>query len=96
MDEFATCFVGCDRVYVLDIYPASELPISGVTSRRLVERMWELGPDRARHYDSEQAVIDEVLAEIQPGDLVLTIGAGSVWKVAEVLVEELKATKSDK
>ena len=96
MDEFATCFVGCDRVYVLDIYPASERPISGVTSQRLVERMWELGSDRARHYDSEQAVIDEVLAEIQPGDLVLTIGAGSVWKVAEVLVEELRATKSDK
>ena len=94
MDEFATCFVGCDRVYVLDIYPASELPIPGITSRRLVERMRELGSDRARYSESEQAVIEEVLSEVQPGDLVLTIGAGSVWKVAETLAEELKAVSS--
>jgi UDP-N-acetylmuramate--alanine ligase len=96
MDEFATCFDGCDRVYVLDIYPASETPIPGVTSQRLVERMWELGSDRGRYGESEQAVIEEILSEVRPGDLVLTIGAGSVWKVAEALVEELKAVKSNK
>ncbi len=93
MDEFASCFEGCDRVYVLDIYPASELPIPGVTSRRLVERMRELGSDQARYADSEQAVVDEVLSEVRPGDLILTIGAGSVWRVAETLAEGLKAVK---
>ena len=94
MDEFATCFDGCDRVYVLDIYPASETPIPGVTSRRLVERMHELGSDRSRYSESEQTVIEEILSEVRPGDLVLTIGAGSVWKVAETLVEELKGVSS--
>jgi UDP-N-acetylmuramate--alanine ligase len=96
MDEFATCFDGCDGVYILDIYPASETPIPGITSQRLVERMWELGSDRARYGESEQAVIEEILSKVRSGDLVLTIGAGSVWKVAEALVEELKGVKSGK
>jgi UDP-N-acetylmuramate--alanine ligase len=96
MDEFATCFDGCDRVYVLDIYPASEAPLPGITSQRLVERMQELGFDRARYREFQQAVIEEILSEVRPGDLVLTIGAGSVWKVAEALAEELKTVKCDK
>ncbi len=91
MDDFAHCFNGCERVYVLDIYPASEPPIPGITSQRLVERMQELGLDRARYAASEQEVIREVLAEARPGDLVLTIGAGSVWKLAEELSEVMRS-----
>ena len=89
MDDFAQCFEVCDRVYVLDIYPASEPPIAGVTSERLVERMSELGFKRARYRTSEAAVVEEVLAEANPGDLVLTIGAGNVWKVAETLAARI-------
>lgn len=87
MDEFAGCFDGCDRVYILDIYPASESPIPGITSQRLVARMGELGNKRARYAASATTVIDEILADIHPGDLVLTIGAGSVWKIAEALAK---------
>ena len=65
---------------MLDIYPASEKPIPGVTSQRLVERMAELGFQRARYAPSEQAVIQGVLEDLRPGDLILTVGAGSVWK----------------
>ncbi len=89
MDDFARCFDGCDRVLVLDIYPASEPPIPGVTSQRLVERMRELGYVRAHYAASEQEVIRNVLADARPGDLVLTVGAGSVWKVAELLVKAM-------
>lgn len=85
MDDFARCFEGCDRVYFLDIYPASEAPIPGITSQRLVERMSELGYTRARYAASESAVTSEILADLHPGDLVLTIGAGTVWRVAETL-----------
>jgi UDP-N-acetylmuramate--alanine ligase len=90
MDDFARCFDGCERVYVMDIYPASEPPIPGITSQRLIERMREMGFDRARYAPSAQAVIQEVLTETQPGDLILTIGAGNVWKVGEVLAVELR------
>jgi UDP-N-acetylmuramate--alanine ligase len=90
MDDFARCFDGCERVYVMDIYPASEPPIPGITSQRLIERMREMGFDRARYAPSAQAVIQEVLTETQPGDLILTIGAGNVWKVGEALAVELR------
>ena len=91
MDEFARCFNGCDRVYVLDIYPASEPALPGITSERLVERMRELGFDRARYAPSQAEVVREVLAEVRKGDLVLTIGAGNVWKIADALLEALHA-----
>jgi UDP-N-acetylmuramate-alanine ligase len=55
-----------------------------------VERMRELGFDRAGYAPSEQAVIGELLSEAQPGDLILTVGAGSVWKVGEALAEALR------
>ncbi len=91
MDDLANCFGACDGVDVLDIYPASEPAIPGVTSKRLVERMEELGFHRARYAPSEQAVTRELLAAAQPGDLIITIGAGSVWKVGEALATALKA-----
>jgi UDP-N-acetylmuramate--alanine ligase len=94
MDEFAGCFEACDRVYVLDIYPASEIPIPGITSQRLVERMHELGFSRARYAASESDVVREILADAKPGDLLMTIGAGTVWKVGEALADGLLRRQS--
>jgi len=90
MDDFARCFQAADQVYVLDIYPASEKPIPGVTAQRLVERMAELGFPRARYAPSEQAVIQAILAELRSGDLILTVGAGNVWRIGEALAEAIR------
>ncbi len=90
MDDFAHCFQAVDQVYVLDIYPASEQPIPGVTSRRLVERMAELGFSRARYAPSNQAVIQGVLEDLRPGDLILTVGAGSVGRIGDALAEAIQ------
>ena len=89
MDDFARCFDGVERVYVLDIYPASELPLEGVTSERLVARMHALGFVRAEYARSEEQVRASLVSELRPGDMVLTIGAGNVWKVGEALAEDL-------
>jgi UDP-N-acetylmuramate--alanine ligase len=91
MDEFARCFSDCERVWVLDIYPASELPIHGITSEKLVERMWELGFRRGRYAASEQQLSNEVLAEARSGDLIMTIGAGNVWKIGELVTARLQS-----
>ena len=90
MDDFARCFQAADQVYVLAIYPASEKPIPGVTAQRLVERMAELGFPRARYAPSEQAVIQAILAELRSGDLILTVGAGNVWRIGEALAEAIR------
>jgi UDP-N-acetylmuramate--alanine ligase len=89
-DEFAGSFAGCDRVYVLDIYGASEKPIPGVSSESLVERMHELGMNNARYAPSDEQVVEELLHDARPGDLIITIGAGSVWKIGEALAERLE------
>lgn len=91
MDEFAGCFEPCSRVDVLDIYAASEPAIPGITSERLVGRMKELGFNRARYAPSEQALLEELAEQARPGDLILTIGAGSVWKIGEALAGTLRA-----
>jgi UDP-N-acetylmuramate--alanine ligase len=90
MDDFAHSFQATDRVYVLDIYPASETPIPGVTSQQLVERMAELGFERARYAPSEQAVIQGVLEDLRPGDMILTVGAGSVGRIGDTLAEAIR------
>jgi UDP-N-acetylmuramate--alanine ligase len=91
LDELASCFRGCDRLYVLDIYAASEPPIPGVTSECLVARMHELGQNHAQYARSDEQVVQELLHDARPGDLVMTIGAGSVWKIGEALAKALKA-----
>jgi UDP-N-acetylmuramate--alanine ligase len=91
MDEFAHCFEGIDRVYVLDIYPASEKPIPGITSAALVERMHAIGLASARYAPSEESLMAELRSDLRPGDMVVTMGAGSVWKVGETLARELAA-----
>ena len=53
--------------------------------------MRELGFDRARYAPSQAEVVREVLAEVRKGDLVLTIGAGNVGKIADALLEALRA-----
>ncbi|MGD0221801.1 MAG: UDP-N-acetylmuramate--L-alanine ligase [Terriglobia bacterium] len=90
LDELAGCFAGCDRVYVLDIYAASEPPIPGVSSGLLVGRMHEMGVNNARYAPSEQQVLEELSNDARPGDLIITIGAGSVWKIGEALAKRLK------
>ena len=95
LDELAGCFAGCDRVYVLDIYGASEPPIPGVSSERLVGRMHELGVNNARYAPSEEQVLEELLNDARPGDLIITIGAGSVWKIGEALAKELGARSQE-
>ena len=90
LNELAGSFAGCDRVYVLDIYAASEPPIPGVSSGLLVGRMHELGVNNARYAPSEEQVLEELLNDARPGDLIITIGAGSVWKLGEALGQALK------
>jgi UDP-N-acetylmuramate--alanine ligase len=95
LDEFAGCFEGCDRVYVLDIYAASEPPLPGVSSGLLVGRMHEFGLNNARYAPSEEQVLEELANDARPGDLIMTIGAGSVWKIGEALAKRLEGRSQE-
>ncbi len=90
MDDFAKSFHQADAVYLMDIYAASEPAIAGVTAGALAERMREFGHRGVEYSGSMDCAIESVLAALQRGDLVMTLGAGSVWQAGERLLERLK------
>jgi UDP-N-acetylmuramate--alanine ligase len=90
LDEFARSFHQADRVFVLDIYAASEKPIAGVTADSLVERLRQFGHRGAEYVGTIDRGVEALAAVAQDGDLVLTLGAGNVWQAGERLLEKLR------
>ncbi len=89
-DEFCRCFTDCDELILTDIYAASEEPIPGVSSMHLAEGI-KAATGQDVLYIGKLAKAEEYLErEVQPGDLVMTIGAGDVFKIGEELVRELE------
>lgn len=89
-NEFCNCFADCDELILTDIYAASEAPIPGITSEALAEGVRKvLGKEVT--YIPRLAKAEEYLEEkATAGDLILTVGAGDVFKVGEELVRELE------
>jgi UDP-N-acetylmuramate--alanine ligase len=86
MDQFASAFSDCDTLFVLPIYAASEQPIPGVTAERLAHRIE--GP-HVQFVPDFPAAIEAVTAQASEGDLILTLGAGSVSQLAPQIVSAL-------
>jgi len=90
MDEFARSFMQADRLYVLDIYAASEKPIQGVTAEAMVERIRQFGHRSAEYAGTIDRAVKAALAAVEPGDAVLTLGAGNVWQAGDRVLAGLK------
>jgi len=88
-EEFVKVFGDADLVFVLDIYPAGESPIEGVTSERLVQVMKQEGYKQVFYAGSMDEVVYGVVDLIKAGDIVLTLGAGNVWIVGERILKEI-------
>ncbi|HUQ49438.1 MAG TPA: UDP-N-acetylmuramate--L-alanine ligase [Terriglobales bacterium] len=88
MDEFAGAFSEADSLRVLDIYPASEEPIAGVTGEELVKRISGKGVPVAFSASFAEAVSECAMA-VNEGELVLTLGAGNVSQIASLLLQSL-------
>lgn len=82
-DEFARSFYDADVVLLNDIYAASEDPIPGVTSQALAEDIEKFGHRNVRYVGAVENGAQALLEAAQSGDLVLTLGAGSVWRAGE-------------
>jgi UDP-N-acetylmuramate--alanine ligase len=91
MDEFAKAFHSADRVVLLDIYAASERPIEGVTAHALAGRMREFGHRDVLYAGSGETGVKEIIQGVKPGDLIVTLGAGSVSQLGEKILEGLKS-----
>jgi UDP-N-acetylmuramate--alanine ligase len=101
LEEFGTSFSDADTLSVLDIYAASEAPIAGITAERLVETIKaetikaettkqsgnHVAVSYARSFDE---AVQQASAAAEPGDMVLTLGAGSVSQLGQMVLEQLK------
>jgi len=92
MDEFATAFPDADTLTVLDIYPASEHPIEGITGEALARRITEKATPPAFYASSFDEAATAVCAQAHTGDMILTLGAGSVSQLAPMVLEKLHST----
>ncbi len=90
-DQFLNCFENCDKLYLCDIYPAGEMPIAGVSAQKLLEEI--------RHSDrcylgAKNTAGAQIVQDLRPGDVFVTLGAGDVWKIGEEVADKLQ-NKSD-
>ncbi|MFO7569948.1 MAG: UDP-N-acetylmuramate--L-alanine ligase [Smithellaceae bacterium] len=90
-DEFTRSFGDADLLILNDIYPASEAPIPGINAAALWAAIREGGHPCVEYIAQAQSTVDYLRENIQPGDTVITLGAGSVYKIGESLLDELSA-----
>ncbi|EAX46434.1 UDP-N-acetylmuramate--alanine ligase [Thermosinus carboxydivorans Nor1] len=89
--EFGRAFEPADILVLTDIYPAGEKPIPGITGEVIKEEV-ERQTNRLVTYIPDRNNIARYLAEIaEPGDLIITMGAGNIYQAGEELVEKLNA-----
>jgi UDP-N-acetylmuramate--alanine ligase len=90
MEEFAAAFADADSLVVLDIYAASEKPIEGITGELLARRISEESGKNAQYVSSLAEAVSAAAAAAQDGDMILTLGAGSVSQLGPLILEKLR------
>jgi UDP-N-acetylmuramate--alanine ligase len=90
LDDFARSFFETDLLVLIDIYGAREEPIEGIDGRRLADRAEQFG-HRAVHYVPDKTDLPSELLDVtRPGDVVLMLGAGDIWRYSRTFVELLE------
>jgi UDP-N-acetylmuramate--alanine ligase len=94
MEEFATAFGDAETIWVLDVYPASEAPIEGVTGEVLAERIRQQSGKDAKYQGSFSEAAHAAVAAAEEGDMILTLGAGNVSQLGALILEKLQAREA--
>lgn len=89
--EFTKSFSETDTLYILDIYAAGEKPIEGISSYLLTEEInKKAGREFALYRPDRDKLLNELATNLREGDIVMTLGAGDVWKVGEELLRMME------
>ena len=90
MREFSTAFYEADLLYVTEIYPAGEAPIEGVNAATLVDSIQAHGHKQAYMAPALEQIAALAMTIVKPGDVVLSLGAGSIYRVGEQILNHLQ------
>jgi UDP-N-acetylmuramate--alanine ligase len=89
LEDFTRSFNNSDELVVLPIYAASEVPIAGVRGQVLGDCIRAHGHRNVICLNSLEACVDHLEKTLVPGDLLLTLGAGDVYRVGEMVLERM-------
>jgi UDP-N-acetylmuramate--alanine ligase len=88
--EFCKAFEDCDLLLLTEIYPASESPIPGVSGLSLAQGIKQVSKTSVRFFPDFEAMERQLPSLLEPGDLLLTQGAGSIWQVGENYLDRVR------
>ncbi len=89
-EEFAKAFLLSDALVVTDVYPAREEPIQGITGELIVDAAKRFGHKEVHYVPDKKQIPAFLKSHVQKGDIVVTMGAGDIWKYGEELLNLMK------
>jgi UDP-N-acetylmuramate--alanine ligase len=89
-EKFGKAFFSCDCLILAPIYPAREQPIAGVNSKLIADVAIQSGHHQVHTIAENAAIVKDTMALLEPGDILITIGAGNIWQYGEEILAELK------
>ena len=88
LESFYSSFNDADQLVLLDIYAAGEKPIEGINSKKIAQGVREFGHKHVDHLENIDLVIPHLKNSLQPGDVILTLGAGNIGELAHKLAAQ--------
>lgn len=89
-EKFGKAFFSCDCLILAPIYPARELPIPGVSSQLIADAAIQSGHHHVHLIHDNADIVQATLDLLEPGDILITIGAGNIWQFGEQILAELQ------
>ncbi len=92
-EKFGKAFFDADCVIIDDIYSANESPISGVSGETIFREIKKTNHRQIKYLPSKDDILSYLSEIVQPGDIIITMGAGDIWTVGQELAKRLKKTE---
>lgn len=91
--DFAKSFLDSDVFICTDVYPAREIPIQDVTGQLITDAAEKFGHKNVIYVPDKKQIPDKLLEIVLPGDIVITMGAGDIWKYGEEFINKLRSKR---
>lgn len=88
--DFAKSFLNSDVFICTDVYPAREDPIQGISGQLITDAATKFGHKNVVYIKEKELIPDELMKYVKEGDIVITMGAGDIYKFGEKFLEKLK------
>ena len=89
-ESFDRCLIDADVVFITDIYSAGETPIPGITGDLIYRAVLRGGARKAVYIPDCSDLLDALVSTVKDGDIVLTLGAGDIWKTGDELLDRIR------